>query len=795
MRIEQIVLYGPGNDERVTFGRGVTVYAGLGPQERQDLTETIVDALRGGLANASVIYTDDDGERIFADRTGASYAASGAPAPAPVDLLGQDRAALLELLRLDAQDLGLGATPVSPEELREELAVARVELESMVATHDDVVEQAELIETWRASMVELGRRIDGADEQAARWAWLAVRRRFDELQAERNLVEQADLGRSDDQVLQSVDAVRSAGESWTSLAARTAKRRAELGGLPKVRPEDLDRVAATPAEPPAGFPARLEAWQAAADLRRSAEAERALVDRPVPEPDDALVLHFASLEQDRLWALHREAELANQLFDEQAAVVGRSQLDPESEQRIEEAHLEVVRCQRDVDRRFRPGVLGTGALAVGALLAGQAVALTIGIAMLAASLVMAGWLLLAPRRRLAVANIVERDALAHADADSWLGLHLRRVDTVADTAARKRFDQAADARAAAQIDWDELAGPHGPAELIERADAVRAHAEATRPDLVARRREEAGAFARAAQEAESAALASLTNGLDPYGLVAGGGVDLDPGRLPALLEQRIRAGSLARAAKELHGLEQREADAGRHLDVILSRLGYDDGDLESRLERAIAGIDAARVRQSTGHRSQTELEAEINDLQGQVEAGVARGWSDGADPAGPPTDPALLQARRHEIEELIVEAGSPDVAGARRDLEASQDHVDRLEQRLEELVRGPASVQARLMARCGRTAWVGDCEESVPVLVDEALLSVPVAQRMDLLDLLTRLTDHVQIIVLTADPVVARWARQRAERTDVCLYEAEPELDPMVRAEDYQPLGFAPQLP
>ena len=121
MRLEQLVLYGPGDDDRLRFGPHVTVFAGLGAADRMELIETIVDALTGRLSNASVVFTDHRGRRVFADRTGATFADDGVVAPGPSDLLGRDPSAVAGLLTLAATDLGLGLD-VTAAQLGEQLS-------------------------------------------------------------------------------------------------------------------------------------------------------------------------------------------------------------------------------------------------------------------------------------------------------------------------------------------------------------------------------------------------------------------------------------------------------------------------------------------------------------------------------------------------------------------------------------------------------------------------------------------------------------------------------------------------
>ena len=147
------------------------------------------------------------------------------------------------------------------------------------------------------------------------------------------------------------------------------------------------------------------------------------------------------------------------------------------------------------------------------------------------------------------------------------------------------------------------------------------------------------------------------------------------------------------------------------------------------------------------------------------------------EPSEAPPDPETLETKRQELAARVSSAGRPDVVGAERSEDLARAAVNDLETQLAELESGPGSLQQRLISRLGRATWLGDHEESIPVIMDDALLSVPVAERMDLLDLLVRLSKHTQVIMLTADPVVSRWARDRSLTEPVVLFETEAEID------------------
>src|SRR5690606_11391534 len=118
--------------------------------------------------------------------------------------------------------------------------------------------------------------------------------------------------------------------------------------------------------------------------------------------------------------------------------------------------------------------------------------------------------------------------------------------------------------------------------------------------------------------------------------------------------------------------------------------------------------------------------------------------------------------------------------GAQHRFDVCQAEVRKIEQRLDGMANGPGSLQHQLVGRLGRTTWLGDREENVPVFIDDALRSVPDAEKLDLLDLLNRISAEVQIVLLSDDPAVDRWARDRAQHTDVVLYEAEEPVEPLV---------------
>ncbi len=773
MRLEQVVLYGPGDDERVRFGPRVTVFTGLGREDRAAVTATVVGALTGELTTASTVYVDAANRRIFADRTGATYAESGATAPGPWELLGKDPEAVAQLLAIDAADLGLGPRP-SADQISEQLAEARAELEALHTRHLNVLERSRQLDSWRRELAELDGRIATSDDDRTRWAWMEQRRQLDEARAELAMIDRGDQG-TDTQLLAAVEALRTAGEAWADVAAEVSQLTEELGPVPEVSTEGLARVAATPDDLPAGFAGRLNAWRAAADADRAAQAVRAEAAGPSPRPADPLVADFASLDQVRLWETYSRLVEATNTYAAASVVGPAEEADTEAEQAVEVAHLDVVRAQRRVERSFMPAVGAIAVLTLGALLIGNAVTWLLAPVLLAGAAAVCWYLLLAPRRQLDAAEHAEETALASTDAGSWLGLHLRRLDAVTDAVERKRFEVAANQQVAALVDWEEVAGARSVDDLTARAEEVKAYAQAVDPKSIGRRRDESRAHAEATANAERSARRALAVGLEAYGITADDTQNLSPDDLLDQLNRHIDAGRLARTAQKLRLLRGREREAANRLNGLLVRLGFDGSDdLETRLERAIQAVAAARARQGgagTG-RSRSEVQAEISRLAEAVASGRRASWGVTPEPSGPPADPNILEARRREVSELIGAGGRPDVVGAERQYQLGLDRVRDLEQSLDGIA-ARASVGDRFGSRLIRNATVGPNGEPVPAILDDPFRDLPVAEHLAMLDHLVTVSEHLQIVLLSADPLVTRWAKDRAAHGTVELFEAE----------------------
>lgn len=777
MRLEQLVLFGPSDNFSVQFGPRVTVLAGLAPDEREGMLATLIDAMAGRVPNASVIFVDQAGRRVYADRMGATYADSGVAAPSLGELLGTDPTVISDLVTLRRQDLAVGA-PRSEEAITTELAATRTALEQLRDEEAEATAYVVEVQSMRAELERLDEAIATAPEAIAHWEWIGQRNQLDELRAELAALDQPgdeDEAAADARLLSAVEDLRNAGEAWGEASTAAAELGELLGPLPPVSDADLARVAGTPEELPADFEARIAAVQVTAEITAACEASLATALDAPADPGDGVVYQLAQLDQDRLWEAYDAAVEARAAYE--AELAGRDdETDPAAESEIEAAHREVVRCQREVDRRFRAGILGPSLLAVGALLAGQSISVFVGIPVLAAAVALAYWLLAVPRRNLAAAEREEEMALGQADAGSWLGLHLRRIDDVMQPSDRKGLDSAVHRHASTRLDWEELTGGTTLEAAGERRAAICAYASATDPKARAARERAAAQALDAAREQAHDARRDLTEHLDGYGLSGDGAADLDATQIRAVLEQRAAAGRFARKAIALREHQTRAASAGARLDHLLCQLGFDDGDdLGGRLERAIVSVEAARRRRHAAEdsRARDVLEAEIAELGALVARHRRLSWDLMPDPAEAPPDPAVQMDRRRALAEEIASRRVPDLADIGRRAGLAAERIRSLEQEHAALTEGPTAVRRRVADRIARTTFVGGAEEALPLIIDDALVDVEPSELFKLLSLIVRLSSRTQIVLLTSDATIAKWARREAAHGIVTLLETD----------------------
>jgi len=763
----------------ISFGPRITVLSGLEPEERSATIATLCDALAGRIPNASVIFEDGTGRKVFADRTGATFADSGTAAPPLSDLLGQDADAIGELLCIHPSDLSVD-TERTAADIESELADATGEQHSLTEEQAKARVISAKADTARSALAELDSAIDAHADESARWTWICRRRDLDALRGELATLEKAQSAvdeEGDKRILGAVEDLRAAGSNWTEASASVAELELELGGLPSVSESDLQKVASTPDSPPEDFQRHLQAVESA--TKTLAEAQRALSNAqlPVQDPGDGVVYELAKLDQTKLWETYDAAVTAQREYEAERRDHEDDLHNPELDTNIEEAHREVVQAQREVDRRSRPGMISTGALVFTALLSAQQISPLLAVVLLAGAAGLGWWLLAIPRKELAAASRREKEALAGSEADSWLGLHLQRIDDVTSSESKPTLSSALDRCTRTQLDWEELSPGVSLQSAGEKREAITAHAEDLDPAVRARRLSEATQSEAAAQMALNDSRSAIEADLTAFGLTQRVLDDLTSGELHHLLAQRSKAGRVARRVLELNKLRSDAQASATALDELLTTLGFSDGELSTRLERAIVAVEAARERLSdSGPQRKTELEKEIADLNADLDAQRRLSWDMTPDPVHGPEDRDLLISKRHELALQLSDWDRTDLPTIDRQLEAATQRVKSLADELHQLNSGNSSRSQRLADRFTLSTRIndeGEVVDSLPLIMNDPFTESDPEELLLLLDMTLRLSAKTQVVLFTGDRTVGTWARREAGHGTVTLFESD----------------------
>jgi hypothetical protein len=134
------------------------------------------------------------------------------------------------------------------------------------------------------------------------------------------------------------------------------------------------------------------------------------------------------------------------------------------------------------------------------------------------------------------------------------------------------------------------------------------------------------------------------------------------------------------------------------------------------------------------------------------------------------TDPAarLLARRRASLRARMAELpDDADVEATRRRLAAVADRLARLQG------GGATDVERTRAALLGRVALLrtDGVTAVAPLVLDEALVGLAPDDLLDLLDLVIRVAERTQVVLLTGDPATTTWARHRAAGGQLHLIE------------------------
>lgn len=167
---------------------------------------------------------------------------------------------------------------------------------------------------------------------------------------------------------------------------------------------------------------------------------------------------LARIEQNELWSAAEALLITNRRLEEEADAVGSSVEDAEVIERIERHHAQFERTQIENEKVRRLTFLAAGFAALAAVPA-SAIIGALAVAPLALIAIVAVIVSIVFWKRTEKARAAEEEALADAGAQSYLGFHLQRVNSLLSSdMGRQRLIRAAEEHRQAAGRWHVLAG-------------------------------------------------------------------------------------------------------------------------------------------------------------------------------------------------------------------------------------------------------------------------------------------------------------------------------------------------
>ncbi|MGQ0431027.1 MAG: hypothetical protein ACT452_01320 [Microthrixaceae bacterium] len=791
MQFDELTLHDPEGDLHVRFHPSLTMLCGLGTAERLALSESILSSAGAGRERTQLHMTDGQGRHLTVQaadgRLNARYA-DGSPAPDPLGSLSADPVAVRSLIVLSSEDLGARTRAMranEPPELRE----ARVALEELTAELDAALAEEHAVHALQVALEQLERDLRAAHDGVARREYALVLAQLERVRAE---VAAIDAGTasidSDRNLLASADAARALVQAWSDALDAVAALVTDLDGRARLAPPECERLAAIPGEAPTDLDELIGALRQAVSAHASLDHRlQSLSVSKLPAPSDPIVAELGLHEQAPLWCAADRAADATRALRQLQVSLGGVEVDemgpaPQLIEAIEVAHAELEAAERAAAAVRLPGisgaVLGAALTVVGALSLLPIIPVGVIIAGVAT---ISG--IVRPKRRLRSASRAELAALELADATTYLGFHIRRVEASVDPELRSLVVTTMAEHRSAIASWHELVG----AAELDRAMALRTEIDAystalrdlgdTAEEIELLRDELHGE----AEPAVAAARQAVLDAIAPFEL---GDDHLNElGAVPEAVARQCELGAVARAQTRLAAAEADVEEIAARLDGLLLELGFDAGALDARagaLDWAIARA-AEREAAREAARPRAELDAELQELQ-QSAAELRRPeWASvTAAEAKTPDIPELEIRRKDLLEQLACARRGGDAARLADRHAALERRVAALElsQTGHDGSSDPAviaEIRQQLLAHLETASSAGPTGDPVPVVLDEVLARVPADRTWDLLDVVLEAAEHHQLVYLSDDAFVAAWARQRAMDGLVTLLELTPE--------------------
>lgn len=768
MRYEELTLPLGGRELHVRFHPRLTVIAGLSGRQRHDLLDEIVQATRGVRSGGSVTLIDESGRRTTLD--GASGGGMG-------DVQRHTPQQWRSLLTVEADRFDLPRAWDDPMrialegELEEELRQAdelHAELDAIGDRRRRHSSDRDELRACEAQLAELGTSIERFRHTRARLLVEGeqVRASLEALDAPESQI------RRDDRLIEATSEIEMLATEWAALTEKRSRLGDQIGDGPRLDPALVTELVQIPGEVPEDLAMaieELEGLRCAKGLAQEALQDTLDASSP-PVPADSRVLTLAALDQDSLWLTHRNVLLAAEaLADAEREAAAHTTAEPDQREHLEQVHAAAVEAAAVAEKRWLPTVLvSTVVLSVAAML----VLLDVWrVAPPVLTIAAIAWLI----RGVAIPELharrtrrAEAAALGMVDATN-ISEYRARFSDDPNSGRWQRAEWLIADYGAANDEWHALVGAISPQDASGLEEAVQSWISQSDRDAHDRqvtriRREIKTLSAQIATGSQH-----LRTLLQPYG------VDPHTPELEAHLDERVRAGCTARLQRSIEDLDESETKITRRLDAELVALGFEAGDLTSRISAFGRELDAAQRRVKLRHDApeRSELVARAGDLRRRLavpEPGVPGDGLDAA--AGGDERLEALRERRDRLQGRVDAFVDPDTGDLQCRLDAVARHIGELEAalapNLEPAATGLVDDLVETLVRY-RPPWPATEGDSTPAFLDDPFATVEADPKRQLLAALIEVSRLVQVILLTGDAETTAWARDAAHQGSLSL--------------------------
>lgn len=788
MRLEQLTLQIAGDDLTLTFHDRLTVVGGIGGGERRELIDMLVGALAGGLhQRAELRYVDETGLRVRAisdgDGTVRHVDENDAPATDIAKMLTLDTAGVRRLAHVTAADLGLLATEIGRPEPAE-LVEARQALARLIEEVENATAARDTAEALRLDLERCEEQLRQIQEGESKRRYARMLMQLEQVRAEAASIRGgSEAATTHKRLLAAAPEVGKLAQRWRRASARLSTEMERFGDRERLDERALEEALAAPAQVPAEIEALATAYEAAEAERAELEAKlQNWTISHLPEPSHPVVVRLGRTDQGQVWDTIHAAVEANRNLDEASLALGGLEADgtaADAAAELERAHDAVEDAEQLAERRRTPAlIIGAGAVVLALL---TIVVFPAGVLVpLVVCALAAHWATVQPKKAVERAEQAEAEVLERYRIPSYLSFHIRRIQATLEPTTRESLEVAAYEHRRALHRFSELAGDGiTPEQALALEPEVRKYAEALRhlEGSGAAVEETRRRLVEDVQPVVERARRKLLLACEPFG------VD-DLSVAVPLVRHQAAAGATARLQQTLERAEDEHAELSEKLEARLAELGFDEGDLDAR----VGGFDWALARAEeqlrTRHsaRPLVEVEAELTQLETRVRREARPEWDAKVSPADA-EEPDLDELRRRRDDAMAAWTAAtrlvPDVQRVTDRRSALERRVAVLEGDLDETANATRvsarEIEPQLQARLAAARRPGSHDETIPLLVDDALLRLPSEVKWGLLDMIERCSAQVQMIYMTDDPEVVTWARRRVGADALSLLEPVSE--------------------